>query len=225
MKRMTKLAAKLDKAIDIDDEGNIEAGKDVQIDGNLKISSLVSDSNPEGSILTETKKYTDDKIKDINVSEIVQQANEYSDEKLAESKTYTDEKVAAIGSGGVHCYVIQPEGYSATRKYHFAFYTSKDIEVSGTITKADLFTKLFPALHSHQYGSPYFPEITEKVYLEQYPAYGSYLSNQVLFITITETSLYIYTWDGENKKVISTKALSWFTSDLTSNPWNINKLY
>lgn len=225
MKRMTRLAAKLDKARDIDDEGNIETGKDVKIDGNLKMNSLVSDGNPEGSILKEAKTYTDDKIKGINISAIVQQANEYSDEKLAESKAYTDEKVAAIGSGGVHCYVIQPEDYSASNKYHFAFYTAKDIEVSDTITKADLFTKAFPALHPYRYGSPYFPEITEKVYLEQYPAYGRYHSKEVLFITITETSLYIYTWDAENNKPIATKALSWFTSDLTSNPWNINKLY
>ena len=48
MKRMTRLAAKLDKARDIDDDGNIEAGKDVKIDGNLKMNSLVSDGNPEG---------------------------------------------------------------------------------------------------------------------------------------------------------------------------------
>lgn len=183
-----------------------------------------SESNPHGSILIEAKNYTDEKIKGIDSSAIVQQANAYSDEKLAESKAYTDEKVASIG-GGVHCYVIQPEDYSASRKYHFAFYTSKDIEVSNTITKADLFTKLFPSLHPNRYGGSYFPEITEKVYLEQYPAYGRYNSKQVIFITISETSLYVYTWDAENNKVIANKALSWFTSDLTSNPWNINKLY
>lgn len=48
MKRMTRLAAKLDKAMDIDDEGNIETKKDVKIDGNLKFKSLVSSDNPDG---------------------------------------------------------------------------------------------------------------------------------------------------------------------------------
>ena len=49
MKRRTKLADKLDKAIDIDNEGNIEAGKDLKIDGKLKRAELISDNNPDGT--------------------------------------------------------------------------------------------------------------------------------------------------------------------------------
>ena len=48
MKRRTKLADKLDKAIDIDNEGNIEAGKDLKIDGKITSSSIVDRKNFTG---------------------------------------------------------------------------------------------------------------------------------------------------------------------------------
>ena len=48
MRRMSKLASILDTSILADDKGNIEAKKDVKIDGNLKFKSLVSGDNPEG---------------------------------------------------------------------------------------------------------------------------------------------------------------------------------
>lgn len=42
MKRMTRLAAKLDKAIDIDDNGKVEFGKDIEVDGAVRLSELAS---------------------------------------------------------------------------------------------------------------------------------------------------------------------------------------
>lgn len=48
MKRMTKLADKLDKAIDIDDEGNVTAGKNIHADGNLESSRFATDNNEDG---------------------------------------------------------------------------------------------------------------------------------------------------------------------------------
>lgn len=195
---------------------------------NYMANSLRNDSNPKGSLLVAAKNYTDAQIANINSAAIVQQANTYSDQKLAEAKTYTDQKVATIGGGGVHCYIIKPEDYNASSKYQFAFYTSKEIQGT-TATMSNLFANVFPALHSSRYGGSgsYFPEIKQKVYLEQYPAYGRYQSKQVLFITITEYELFVYTWDAANNKVVANKALSW-TSDLPSYdsyPWDVNKLY
>lgn len=51
MKRMSKLADKLDKAIDIDDEGNVTAGKNLKVDGEIHQSSLVSKDNPTGKLV------------------------------------------------------------------------------------------------------------------------------------------------------------------------------
>ena len=162
---------------------------------NFMANNLRNDSNPKGSL-------------------------------LQAAKNYTDQKVATIGGGAVHCYVIQPQDYTAGSKYQFAFYTSKDIQ--GTqMSEANFFATVLPALHSNQYGGSgsYFPEITQKVYLEQYPAYGRYRSQQVLFITITEYELFVYTWDPANNKVVANKALTWFSGGSDSNYWRINKLY
>lgn len=51
MKRMTKLADKLDKAIDIDDEGNVTTGKNLKVDGEIHQSSLVTKDNPTGKLV------------------------------------------------------------------------------------------------------------------------------------------------------------------------------
>ena len=188
-------------------------------------NNLRSGSNPKGSILKEAKNYTDAQIANINSAAIVQQANTYSDQKLAEAKTYTDQKVATIGGGGVHCYVIQPQDYNAGEKYEFAYFTSKDIQ--GTqMAEPNFFATALPALHdSKNRASNYYPEIKQKVYIEQYPAQGRYHQQQVLFITITEYELFVYTWDPTNNKVVANKALTWFSGGSDSNYWYINKLY
>ena len=193
---------------------------------NYMALNLRNDSNPKGSLLVAAKNYTDAQIANINSAAIVQQAKDYTDTKFTDAKTYTDQQVAAIGGGAVHCYVIQPQDYNAGIKYQFAFYTSKDIQ--GTqMSEANFFATALPALHSNQYGGSgsYFPEITQKVYLEQYPAYGRYHQQQVLFITITEYELFVYTWDPTNNKVVANKALTWFSGGSDSNYWRINKLY
>ena len=157
-------------------------------------TDLRSDSNPKGSILKEAKNYTDAQIANINSAAIVQQANNYTDTKFTDAKSYTDQKVATIGGGGVHCYIIQPESYNASTKYQFAFFTSKEIQ--GTqISLTNIIANVLPALHTSNNGGSgsYYPEIKYKVYLEQYPAQGRYHSQQVLFITITEYELFVYT--------------------------------
>lgn len=160
---------------------------------NYMANNLRNDSNPKGSILVAAKNYTDAQIANINSAAIVQQANTYTDTKVAEAKSYTDQQVAAIGGGGVHCYVIQPQDYNASEKYQFVYFTSKDIQ--GTqMTEANFFATALPALHnSRNRASNYYPEIKQKVYLEQYPAHGRYHQQQVLFITITEYELFVYT--------------------------------
>ena len=192
---------------------------------NFMANNLRNDSNPKGSLLVAAKNYTDAQIANINSAAIVQQANNYTDTKLAEAKTYTDQQVAAIGGGGVHCYVIQPQDYNAGEKYWFAYFTSKDIQ--GTqMTEANFFATALPALHdSKNRADNYYPEIKQKVYLEQYPAQGRYHQQQVVFITITEYELFVYTWDATNNKVVANKALSWFSGGSDSNYWYINKLY
>ena len=192
---------------------------------NYMASNLRNDSNPKGSLLVAAKNYTDAQIANINSAAIVQQAKDYTDTKVAEAKAYTDQKVATIGGGGVHCYVIQPQDYNASEKYEFAYFTSKDIQGTQMI-EANFFATALPALHdSKNRASNYYPEIKQKVYLEQYPAQGRYHSQQVLFITITEYELFVYTWDATNNKVVANKALSWFSGGSDSNYWYINKLY
>ena len=193
---------------------------------NFMANNLRNDSNPKGSLLVAAKNYTDAQIANINSAAIVQQANTYTDTKFTEAKTYTDTKVATIGGGGVHCYIIQPENYNANTKYQFAFYTSKEIQ--GTqLNITNLFANVFPALHtSNNSGSgSYYPEIKYKVYLEQYPAYGRYNSQQVLFITITEYELWVYTWDATNNKIVANKSKTWPSSGSESIYRYINKLY
>lgn len=190
---------------------------------NFMALNLRNDSNPKGSILVAAKNYTDAQIANINSAAIVQQANSYTDTKFTEAKTYTDQKVATIGGGGVHCYVIQPQDYNASEKYEFVYFTSKDIQ--GTqMAEANFFATALPALHPHETNA-YYPEIKQKVYLERYPAQGRYHSQQVLFITITEYELYVYTWDATNNKVVANKALTWFSGGSDSQYWRINKLY
>lgn len=193
---------------------------------NYMANSLRNDSNPKGSLLVAAKNYTDAQIANINSAAIVQQANTYSDQKLAEAKTYTDQKVATIGGGGVHCYIIQPEDYNAGSKYQFAFYTSKEIQ-GKQISSRNVLANILPALHnSNNSGSgSYFPEIKYKVYLEQYPAQGRYKSQQVLFITITEYELFVYTWDAANNKVVANKTKQWSSGGSDSQYWYFNKLY
>ena len=192
---------------------------------NFMAIDLRSSANPKGSILKEAKNYTDAQIANINSAEIVQQANNYTDTKFTDAKTYTDQKVATIGGGGVHCYVIQTQDYNAGEKYWFTYFTSKDIQ--GTqMTEANFFATALPALHdSKNRADNYYPEIKQKVYLEQYPAQGRYHQQQVVFITITEYELFVYTWDATNNKVVANKALSWFSGGSDSNYWYINKLY
>ena len=158
---------------------------------NFMALNLRNDSNPKGSILVAAKNYTDEKFADVNSAVIVQQANSYTDTKFTEAKTYTDQQVAAIGGGAVHCYVIQPQDYNASEQYKFVYFTSKDIQ-GKQMSEADFFATALPPLHYHETNN-YYPEIKNKVYLEQYPAQGRYHQQQVLFITITEYNLYVYT--------------------------------
>lgn len=58
MKRRTELGAKLDKSVAIDDNGNVTAGHDLTVDGNIRVSRLVSDNNPEGDLLRVFKTLT-----------------------------------------------------------------------------------------------------------------------------------------------------------------------
>ena len=190
---------------------------------NYMANNLRSTANPTGSILKEAKNYTDAQIANINSAAIVQQAKDYTDTKFTDAKNYTDQQVAAIGGGAVHCYVIQPEDYNAGSQYKFVYFTSKDIQ-GKQMSEANFFATALPALHDHETNN-YYPEIKQKVYLEQYPAQGRYHSQQVLFITITEYELYVYTWDATNNKVVANKALTWFSGGSDSNYWYINKLY
>ena len=194
---------------------------------NYMANNLRNDSNPKGSLLQAAKNYTDAQIANINSAAIVQQANNYTDTKFTDAKNYTDQQVAAIGGGGVHCYVIQPQSYNASNQYQFAFYTSKEIQYNGHETTAANILAAFPALHTSKNGGSgsYHPEIKQKVYLEIYPAYGKYSSQQVLFITITEYELFVYTWDAANNKIVANKALTWTSSGPTSRYWYIDKLY
>lgn len=57
MKRMTKLADKLDKAIDIDDEGNVTAGKNIHADGLISTSEAINDYNKNGELLRKDGRY------------------------------------------------------------------------------------------------------------------------------------------------------------------------
>ena len=201
------------------------AAYSTSLGNNFMASDLRSDSNPKGSLLVAAKNYTDAQIANINSAAIVQQAKDYTDTKFTDAKNYTDQKVATIGGGAVHCYVIQPQDYNAGEKYEFAYFTSKDIQ--GTqMAEANFFATALPALHdSKNRASNYYPEIKQKVYIEQYPAQGRYHQQQVLFITITEYELFVYTWDPTNNKVVANKALSWFSGGSDSNYWYINKLY
>ena len=190
---------------------------------NFMANNLRNDSNPKGSLLVAAKNYTDAQIANINSAAIVQQANNYTDTKFTDAKSYTDQQVAAIGGGAVHCYVIQPQDYTAGSQWKFVYFTSKDIQ--GTqMSEANFFATALPPLHPHETNN-YYPEIKQKVYLEQYPAQGRYNSQQVLFITITEYELFVYTWDPTNNKVVANKALTWFSGGSDSNYWYINKLY
>ena len=185
--------------------------------------NLRNDSNPRGSLLVAAKNYTDAQIANINSAAIVQQANTYTDTKFTEAKAYTDQKVATIGGGGVHCYVIQPQDYTARHQYKFVYFTSKEIQ-GKQMSEADFFATALPPLHDHETNN-YYPEIKNKVYLEQYPAQGRYQSQQVLFITITEYDLFVYTWDPTKNKVVANKALTWFSGGSDSNYWYISKQY
>ena len=190
---------------------------------NYMANNLRNDSNPKGSLLVAAKNYTDAQIANINSAAIVQQAKDYTDTKFTDAKTYTDQQVAAIGGGGVHCYVIQPQDYNAGSQYKFVYFTSKDIQ-GKQMSTANFFATALPPLHNHETNN-YYPEIKQKVYLEQYPAQGRYHSQQVLFITITEYELFVYTWDATNNKVVANKALTWFSGGSESQYWYINKLY
>ena len=199
------------------------AAYSTQVANNYMALDLRNDSNPRGSILVAAKNYTDAQIANINSAAIVQQANAYTDTKFTEAKAYTDTKVATIGGGGVHCYVIQPQDYTGNSQYKFVYFTSKDIQ--GTrMSEANFFATALPPLHPHETNN-YYPEIKHDVYLEQYPAQGRYHQQQVLFITITEYNLYVYTWDATNNKVVANQALTWFSGGSDSNYWRINKQY
>ena len=190
---------------------------------NFMADSLRNDSNPKGSLLVAAKNYTDAQIANINSAAIVQQAKDYTDTKFTDAKNYTDQKVATIGGGGVHCYVIQPEDYTANAQYKFVYFTSKDIQ-GKQMSLTNILANVLPPLHPYETNN-YYPEIKQKVYLEQYPAQGRYHSQQVLFITITEYELFVYTWDPTKNKVVANKALTWFSGGSDSNYWRINKLY
>ena len=190
---------------------------------NFMANNLRNDSNPKGSLLVAAKNYTDAQIANINSAAIVQQAKDYTDTKFTDAKNYTDQQVAAIGGGGVHCYVIQPQDYNAGSQYKFVYFTSKDIQ-GKQMKESDFFATALPPLHPHETNN-YYPEIKQKVYLEQYPAQGRYHQQQVLFITITEYELFVYTWDPTNNKVVANKVLTWFSGGSDSNYWYINKQY
>ena len=56
MRKTPNDVEKLDRissAMDADKNGNVEVGKDVKVDGKLKLTSLVSASNPDGDITKE----------------------------------------------------------------------------------------------------------------------------------------------------------------------------
>ena len=241
MRKMSKYASLFDKYGNVDEDKERHLGK-IDWYGHMKINGtysgsafvagdkdsiiakdLIKASNPRGSILMEAKNYTDAQIANINSAAIVQQANTYTDTKFTDAKAYTDQKVATIGGGGVHCYVIQPQDYTAGNKYKFVYFTSKDIQ-GKQMSEADFFATALPPLHDYETNN-YYPEIKNKVYLEQYPAQGRYQSQQVLFITITEYNLYVYTWDPAKNKVVANKALTWFSGGSDSNYWYINKQY
>ena len=190
---------------------------------NYMANSLRNDSNPKGSLLVAAKNYTDAQIANINSAAIVQQANNYTDTKFTDAKSYTDQQVAAIGGGAVHCYVIQPQDYTAGSQWKFVYFTSKDIQ-GEQMSEANFFATALPPLHDYETNN-YYPEIKQKVYLEQYPAQGRYHQQQVLFITITEYELFVYTWDPTKNKVVANKALTWFSGGSDSNYWYINKQY
>lgn len=190
---------------------------------NYMANNLRKDSNPKGSILVEAKNYTDAQIANINSSAIVQQANTYTDTKFTEAKAYTDQKVATAGGGAVHCYVMQPQDYTANSQYKFVYFTSKDIQ-SGQMSLTDVIANVLPPLHPNETNN-YYPEIKHDVYLEQYPAQGRYHQQQVLFITITEYNLYVYTWDATNNKVVANQAKTWNSGGSNSQYWYINKQY
>ena len=193
---------------------------------NYMANNLRNDSNPKGSLLQAAKNYTDAQIANINSAAIVQQANTYTDTKFTDAKNYTDQKVATIGGGAVHCYIIQPENYNASKRYQFAFFTSKEIQEK-QMNLTNIIANVLPALHTSSNGGSgsYYPEIKYKVYLEQYPAYGRYNSQQVLFITMTEYELFVYTWDPANNKVVANKSKTWTSGGSESQYWYINKLY
>ena len=190
---------------------------------NFMALNLRNDSNPKGSILVAAKNYTDEKFADVNSAVIVQQANAYTDTKFTEAKAYTDQKVATIGGGGVHCYVIQPEDYTANSQYKFVYFTSKDIQ-GKQMSLTDVIANVLPPLHPHETNN-YYPEIKQKVYLEQYPAQGRYHSQQVLFITITELGLFVYTWDPTKNKVVANQTKTWTSGGSQSQYWYIDKQY
>lgn len=190
---------------------------------NYMANNLRNDSNPKGSLLVAAKNYTDAQIANINSAAIVQQANTYTDTKFTEAKNYTDQKVATIGGGGVHCYVIQPQDYTAGSQYKFVYFTSKDIQ-GKQMSTVDFFATALPPLHDYETNN-YYPEIQHKVYLEQYPAQGRYHSQQVLFITITEYELFVYTWDAANNKVVANKTKTWTSGGSQSQYWYIDKQY
>ena len=186
-------------------------------------TELRSDSNPRGSILKEAKNYTDAQIANINSAAIVQQANAYTDTKFTEAKAYTDQKVATTGGGAVHCYVIQPQDYTANSQYKFVYFTSKDIQ-GKQMSLTNVIANVLPPLHPYETNN-YYPEIKNDVYLEQYPAQGRYHQQQVLFITITEYGLYVYTWDPAKNKVVANQAKTWNSGGSDSQYWYINKQY
>lgn len=190
---------------------------------NYMALDLRSSSNPKGSILKEAKNYTDAQIANINSAAIVQQANTYTDTKFTEAKNYTDQKVATIGGGGVHCYVIQPQDYTANSQYKFVYFTSKDIQ-GKQMSLRNVIANVLPPLHDYETNN-YYPEIKNKVYLEQYPAQGRYHQQQVLFITITEYELFVYTWDAANNKVVANKSKTWNSGGSDSQYWYIDKQY
>ena len=190
---------------------------------NFMANNLRNDSNPKGSILVAAKNYTDAQIANINSAAIVQQAKDYTDTKFTEAKAYTDQKVATTGGGAVHCYVIQPQDYTAGSQYKFVYFTSKDIQ-GKQMSLTNVIASVLPALHPYETNN-YYPEITHNVYLEQYPAQGRYHQQQVLFITITEYNLYVYTWDPAKNKVVANKTKMWDSGGSDSQYWRINKLY
>ena len=190
---------------------------------NYMALNLRNDSNPKGSILVAAKNYTDEKFADVNSAVIVQQANSYTDTKFTEAKTYTDQQVAAIGGGGVHCYVMQPQDYTANSQYKFVYFTSKDIQ-EGQMSLTNVIANVLPPLHPYETNN-YYPEIKHDVYLEQYPAQGRYHQQQVLFITITEYELFVYTWAPTKNKVVANQAKTWNSGGSNSQYWYINKQY